>query len=196
MAQTFNCPSCGASLGYEGGDDPVVRCSYCDSIVIAPEELRPQSREQQPLTWTATPIAGAPLTIDLRGLTGKVAKLKAIRQLVREGQVPEAAQVYQEAFGVSSEEAEDVVDRLASGQGVVISGATFSQPVPVVSGAQVQVVSGEQVTRMLAEQMNVAQQWQRQVNRIVSCVLVLVLLTVLVSIILAVAGSSIVAQLF
>jgi DNA-directed RNA polymerase subunit RPC12/RpoP len=110
MAQVFNCPSCGASLDYEGDDDPVVRCPYCNSTVIVPECLLSQAHKQQPPARAATtPLTASPLTIDLSGLTGNIAILKAVKQRVREGQESEAARLYQEAFGASAEEAEGVV---------------------------------------------------------------------------------------
>ncbi len=38
--QTFECPSCGGPLEYDGGDDLTVTCPFCNSSVIVPEELR------------------------------------------------------------------------------------------------------------------------------------------------------------
>jgi outer membrane protein assembly factor BamB/DNA-directed RNA polymerase subunit RPC12/RpoP len=38
--KVFQCPSCGAALDYDDGDDLTVRCPYCDASVIVPEELR------------------------------------------------------------------------------------------------------------------------------------------------------------
>ena len=42
MAQTFECPSCGAALEYHGGAETTVQCPYCGNTVVVPEELRPQ----------------------------------------------------------------------------------------------------------------------------------------------------------
>jgi LSD1 subclass zinc finger protein len=39
--QEFNCPNCGAPLNYEGGDSPTIRCPYCDTVVVVPDEIRP-----------------------------------------------------------------------------------------------------------------------------------------------------------
>ena len=39
--QVFQCPSCGASIPYEGGPEATVTCQFCGSNVIIPEELRP-----------------------------------------------------------------------------------------------------------------------------------------------------------
>lgn len=39
--KVFNCPQCGGSLAFERIDSRLVRCHYCDSLVVVPEELRP-----------------------------------------------------------------------------------------------------------------------------------------------------------
>jgi DNA-directed RNA polymerase subunit RPC12/RpoP len=40
--KVFNCPQCGATLEFERIDKPLVKCQYCDSLVVVPAELRPQ----------------------------------------------------------------------------------------------------------------------------------------------------------
>lgn len=197
MAQVFNCPSCGASLDYEGDDDPVVRCPYCNSTVIVPECLLSQAHKQQLPAWTATtPPTASPLTIDLSGLTGKIATLKAVKQRVRDGQESEATRLYQEAFGASAEEAAGVVSKLASGQSVVISSGVFSTPIPVVSSRQAQVVSGEQSAEVLADQVGLMRQRQRKVNRVKGRRSNLILIAVLAIIVCTVVGIIVVACLF
>ena len=47
MPQTFDCPKCGAPVTYERSLDPTktkstVRCDYCHSQLIAPNELTGQ----------------------------------------------------------------------------------------------------------------------------------------------------------
>ncbi len=39
--KVFNCPQCGASLEFERIDAPLVKCRYCDSMVVVPADLRP-----------------------------------------------------------------------------------------------------------------------------------------------------------
>ena len=46
MAETFECPSCGAALPYRGGPETTVQCPYCGNTVIVPEELRPPRLER------------------------------------------------------------------------------------------------------------------------------------------------------
>lgn len=41
--KVFSCPECGASLRAEQFSGLTVKCPYCDSSVIVPEELRPRS---------------------------------------------------------------------------------------------------------------------------------------------------------
>ena len=48
MVQTFGCPSCGGPLEYRSGGDLMVRCSFCNSSVIVPDELRtPETATQR-----------------------------------------------------------------------------------------------------------------------------------------------------
>jgi hypothetical protein len=39
--KVFNCPQCAATLEFERIDAPLVRCQFCDSLVVVPAELRP-----------------------------------------------------------------------------------------------------------------------------------------------------------
>ena len=41
MAKTFECPSCGAAQEYHGGPETSIKCPYCGTTVVVPEELRP-----------------------------------------------------------------------------------------------------------------------------------------------------------
>jgi DNA-directed RNA polymerase subunit RPC12/RpoP len=44
--KSFNCPNCGSALTANGSEKEV-KCSYCGSTVIVPEDLRDQSPQQQ-----------------------------------------------------------------------------------------------------------------------------------------------------
>jgi outer membrane protein assembly factor BamB/DNA-directed RNA polymerase subunit RPC12/RpoP len=46
--KAFNCPQCGASLEFERIENPLVRCNYCNSLVVVPAELRPPTPEPPP----------------------------------------------------------------------------------------------------------------------------------------------------
>jgi DNA-directed RNA polymerase subunit RPC12/RpoP len=170
MATTFTCPSCGAGLDYDGDDDPVVRCSYCGSTVVVPAEFKPQRPVQVQAAWST-----GPLTIDLSSLTSMAAKLKAVKQLVVDGQIPEAAQLYQQTVGASPEESAAAVQQLASGQSVVISSSSsVSTSIPVVSGTR--VVTGEEAAEMLREQLGAASQQGRQLSRVITNVILAIVI--------------------
>lgn len=64
MFRTFDCPKCGAPVKYErnemlGAQQPTVRCDYCHSSLIVPDELHGQ------------PARVVPITIDLRNLSSR-----------------------------------------------------------------------------------------------------------------------------
>jgi hypothetical protein len=64
MFRTFDCPKCGAPVKYErnemlGAQQGTIRCDYCHSSLIAPDELHGQ------------PARVVPITIDLRNLSGR-----------------------------------------------------------------------------------------------------------------------------
>ena len=47
MAQTFNCPSCGAMLEYPGGTAQTMKCTYCGNNVAAPVEFWQEAKTAQ-----------------------------------------------------------------------------------------------------------------------------------------------------
>lgn len=64
MLRTFDCPKCGAPVKYErhempGAHQANVRCDYCHSSLMAPDELHGQ------------PARVVPITIDLRNLSSR-----------------------------------------------------------------------------------------------------------------------------
>lgn len=109
MAQTFKCPSCNASLDYDGFS-AIIRCSFCNSSVIVPESLRG-------LSGSARVTAG----VDLNQAT-------ALAEIVRLAKQPNtkiaAIKLYRETFDVSLAEAKEAVDLLAAGKSVAITHVT------------------------------------------------------------------------
>jgi len=55
MAETFNCPNCGAQLEYSG-DQPTMTCSFCSSLVQVPKELVRAARRQTEDAATAQEV--------------------------------------------------------------------------------------------------------------------------------------------
>jgi DNA-directed RNA polymerase subunit RPC12/RpoP len=113
MAETFSCPSCGAPLEPDG-DQPTVRCIYCNSSVIVPEAMR---RDDEP-DW-----AEAGVHIGTQVNLGTVID---VSRLIRAGKTDEAAAAYAKAFDIPLEDAHTAVQRLASGQAVAFTTATQS----------------------------------------------------------------------
>lgn len=186
MAKTFDCPSCGAGLNYEGGDH-IVRCAYCGNAIIVPAELRSEPPQSQPAIVT---MGTGSLTIDLRGLPDMASKIRAIKQLLVDGQLPEAARVYQEGTGSSAEESAAAVQKLAAGQSLVVDNATVGTSIPVVSGSR--VVTGPEAAELVRKQLGAVRQQQRQVGRIITCLIVgAVLISVAVFVLLLLGGGAI-----
>lgn len=96
MSQIFNCPSCSASLDYDGGDHATVRCSYCGNTVIVPESMRSKAPNVSTLFTRSN-------------------QLREIVELINNGNHMEAVDLYSRTFKVDHEEAHAAVSRLASG---------------------------------------------------------------------------------
>ena len=58
--QVFQCPSCGASVPYEGGPEASVTCQFCGSNVIIPEELRSHPEPAPAVTTPEFPDVAIP----------------------------------------------------------------------------------------------------------------------------------------
>jgi hypothetical protein len=152
MVHTFHCPACNARLEYDGDDDPIVQCAYCNSAVIVPEEIRAR-RSTPSVDADFSPIFDHFFKLDFSDLTNLASTLKTVKELIHDGREAEAIQLYQEKFQVSEAEAEQFVNALASGQSMVASNvfsldmgqaASFSAMFPIAGGAasQVQISTG------------------------------------------------------
>ena len=113
MSETFDCPSCGAALDYDGGEQTTLRCLYCNTSVIVPEALR-----------TPKPAAFSAASLDLGALTGQAAQRKEIAQLARSGEKIEAIKRYRALTKVGLKEAKDAVEALTEGRPVVMHSAS------------------------------------------------------------------------
>jgi sugar lactone lactonase YvrE len=96
MSQIFNCPSCSGSLDYDGGDHATVRCSYCGNTVIVPESMRSKAPNVSTLFTRSN-------------------QLREIVELINNGSINEAVDLYSRTFKVNHEEAKAAVSRLTSG---------------------------------------------------------------------------------
>jgi predicted RNA-binding Zn-ribbon protein involved in translation (DUF1610 family) len=107
MSIPFKCTSCGGPLEYVEGGALTVRCPFCGSSIIVPEELRPRP------TAAGSPSGG--FFDGLFKLHERAANLQEIARLARSNRKIEAIRLYREIFGVGLEEAKIAVDRMADG---------------------------------------------------------------------------------
>ena len=116
MPDTFNCPNCGAPLDYKGSD-PIIRCPYCNSSVVVPDNLRAKPEfSSQPHNFTLSDMG------DMSGLINQARRFKEVKDLARAGNMDEAVRVYSEITGVSPEMARPSVEALSNGQPITLSG--------------------------------------------------------------------------
>jgi DNA-binding beta-propeller fold protein YncE/DNA-directed RNA polymerase subunit RPC12/RpoP len=115
MPETFSCPNCGAPLDYKGSD-PIIRCPYCNSSVVVPENLRAKPEfSSKPSNFT---LSGAG---NLGGLINQARRFKEVKDLAQAGDMDEAVRVYCEITGVSPELARPSVEALAHGRPITLS---------------------------------------------------------------------------
>lgn len=106
MPQSFNCPNCGGPLDYPGGGALTIRCPFCNTSVIVPEELR----------------EGAPAV--RASAESQAQALAEITRLIRRGRRVEAINLFRETFNTGLKEAQDAVDDLEAGRRVQIGSVT------------------------------------------------------------------------
>jgi len=121
MSHAFNCPNCGAPLDYEG-NDPIIRCPYCKTSVIVPENLRTRpSFSSRPGNFTLSGIG------DMGGLVQQARQINEVKSLAESGRTSEAVALYREITGSDEFSARQAVGRLASGQPVTLTGTGIDQ---------------------------------------------------------------------
>jgi hypothetical protein len=108
MAQSFNCPNCGAPLDHSGNGASTISCPYCYGSVIVPPELRNQRSE--PVAQDVT-----------MSLAGQAHKLRELSNLVRTNQRDQAISVYSQVYHVDPVQAQQLVDQLMGGGQMVIA---------------------------------------------------------------------------
>jgi len=105
MIKVFKCPSCGASLSYEGGPETTTLCQFCNSTVVIPAELRPPP-ETAP---AATPPRFSP------------DQLAEVKSFLLQGNKLEAIKALRVATGIGLKEAKEAVEALERGEGALIT---------------------------------------------------------------------------
>jgi len=59
--KAFICPTCGAPLDYQNSQDPTIRCPFCDTSIIVPEELRTNKPQGTPSKVAISLPVGLPV---------------------------------------------------------------------------------------------------------------------------------------
>ena len=111
MAQTFNCPSCGAPLETDG-NEATIHCEYCGESVIVPSELRTSSQnQQQPGNIPMQPQQ----PVSPGNIPGKldVSLVRQMMMAIRSGQTADAVRIFQNGTGTSPEMASQTIDTIA-----------------------------------------------------------------------------------
>ncbi len=115
MPESFNCPNCGAPLDYKGSD-PIIRCPYCNTSVVVPDNLRAKpSFSSTPSNFT---LSGAG---DMGGLIQKARRIKDVKDMAQSGRLDEAINLYREITGANEYEANTAVHSLALGQPITLT---------------------------------------------------------------------------
>lgn len=144
MSQSFNCPNCGAPLDYQGSD-PIIRCPYCSSSVIVPENLRAKpSFSSKPGNFTLSGVG------DMGNLINQARRIKEVKDLAESGEFDRAVEIYREITGSDEFSARQAVGRLSAGQPITLSGLSAANVAVTSPGIHVQTLdekSSQQVGR-------------------------------------------------
>jgi len=126
MSHSFNCPNCSAPLDVVGDGSTTLRCPYCTTSVIIPEELRvdkPNKNLATPYINTFNP----PYQVDLDE------RLKYIRELAFAGDQIEAIRLLRETFVIGLSQAKELVEAMRQGIEVDVSHLELVAPTTLQS---------------------------------------------------------------
>jgi ribosomal protein L7/L12/sugar lactone lactonase YvrE len=109
MSQSFNCPNCSAPLDVDSNDITTIRCPYCNTSVIVPEEIRGKkpTKDVSPLIHAETSPAPK-LDISER--------LQTIRELATSGNKIGAIHLMRATFVIGLKDAKDMVESMQRGE--------------------------------------------------------------------------------
>lgn len=173
MPDTFNCPNCGAPLDYQGSD-PIIRCPYCNSSVIVPENLRAKpSFSSTPSNFT---LSGAG---DLGGLINQARRIKEVKDLAEAGEMDEAVRLYREITGAEDFAARQAVGKLASGQPITFTGLNSSEVRAAVRAATAPAIRIQTLDK----------QTSKNVGRAIGCFVAFLVVTILAGTLIPILGA-------
>ncbi len=175
MPEAFNCPNCGAPLDYKG-NDPIIRCPYCSTSVVVPDNLRAKpSFSSQPSNFTLNGME------DMGALIQKARRMKDVKDLAQSGQMEKAISLYREIADSSHHDAEIAVQSLAQGRAITLSNFSAADV-----SAQVRQYT---VPPQIHVQTPVAQRSSR-VGCLVGCISILFTLGIMAVVLLSIFSSS------
>jgi hypothetical protein len=123
MPDTLNCPNCGAPLDYKG-NDPIIRCPYCSTSVVVPDNLRAKpSFSSKPGNFT---LSGSG---NIAGLVQQARRIKEVKDLAQSGQMDDAIRLYREITGANELEANAAVQALSEGRPITLTGFSAAEVV-------------------------------------------------------------------
>lgn len=170
MSQAFNCPNCGAPLDYQGSD-PIIRCPYCSSSVIVPENLRAKPQfSSKPGNFTLSGVG------DIGGLISQARRMKEVKDLAEAGDMDEAVVLYQEITGADEFSARQAVGKLSSGQPITFPGLNVGDV-----AHQVRVGGAPNIKVQPLDEKS-----SRKVGRWVGCLVTILVLGILTSVLVPV----------
>jgi DNA-directed RNA polymerase subunit RPC12/RpoP len=173
MSDTFNCPNCGAPLDYKGSD-PIIRCPYCNSSVIVPENLRAKpSFSSKPSNFTLSGVG------DMGGLINQARRIKEVKDLAEAGEMEQAVSLYQEITGTDELSARQAVGKLSAGQPITFAGLNQAE---VMSAVKMVTTPGIHVQAL-------DKQTSRGVGRAIGCFLAVLTLTILAGVLIPLLGA-------
>ena len=112
MAETFNCPACGAPLETDGKETSI-QCEYCGETVIVPVNLRAGTA---PVSGAVqfTPPPDQPSQAG--NTTGRMdpSQVRQMMMSIRGGQIEDAARIFQAGTGVSEAVAQETIGTIAN----------------------------------------------------------------------------------
>lgn len=142
MTLTLNCPNCGAPLDYQGSD-PIIRCPYCSSSVIVPDNLRAKpSFSANPSNFTLSGFG------DMGSLVKHALRIKEVKDLADAGQMEKALEIYRQITGSDQLSARQAVEKLSSGLPITLAGMNIPQAGgPGIQAQTLDAKSSQQVGR-------------------------------------------------
>ncbi len=141
MPEAFSCPTCGAPLTYDGGEETTIICPFCRNSVIVPEELH----HKHP------PQADQQADVNEDSEADEILLLQIIDLLVQNQKI-EAIKLLRQNSSLGLKEAKDAVEEIESGQRTGISDLVVHRhPAPAGTAVSVEVaqVAGSRSRNLL-----------------------------------------------